>query len=384
MRRRDFFATSLILAAAPAADTQDDWQNVKRVVAIGDIHGDKDALAAVLKMSGIIDDQERWIGGNTHLLQIGDIPARGPQTRIAFDMLMRLEGEASSAGGKLHALIGNHDAGVIYGDLRNTLPQEYDEFRTPESEAKLLKALDQEIETRRREGRLPANPADIEAVKKLWLQEHPPGFVEHREAFSPSGHYGSWIRRHNSMVRINDTLFVHGGISPKYILRTRSALNETVRRELADPGHLLPGVVTDPLGPLRYRALVEEAGPALEPHVSKVLRTWGVRRMVIGHTVTQSAILPLFGSRVVDIDLGLCRFYGRPPACLILENGKADVLHRGTRIPLPDAKPSAQLEYLKAVEAADEKPSPVTKVIEKFQSQGGIEPFRPPSAAEHD
>ncbi len=383
MLRRDFLASSLILAA-PGPDTQDDWQNVPRVVAVGDVHGDKDALSAVLKMSGIIDEQEKWTGGNTHLVQIGDIPARGPQTRTAFDMLMRLESEASSAGGKLHALIGNHDAGVVYGDLRNTLPEEYEAFRTAESETKLQKALDQELESRRREGRLPANPADIEGVKKLWLQEHPPGFVEHREAFSPSGHYGSWIRRHNALVRINDTLFVHGGISPKYSLRSRSALNESIRRELADPGHLLPGVVTDPLGPLRYRALVEEAGPALDPHLTKVLRTWGVRRMVIGHTVTRSAILPLFGSRVVDIDVGLSRFYGRPPACLILENGKANVLHRGTRIPLPDAKPAAQLEYLKAVEAADKKPSPVTKLIEKFQSQGGIEPFTPPTAVERD
>src|SRR4051812_45976581 len=118
MRRRDFLAGSLVLAA-PAADTQDDWQNVQRVVAVGDVHGDKDAFVAVLKMIGVIDDQEHWIGGKTHLVQIGDIPARGPQTRLAFDTLMRLEKEASSAGGKLHALIGNHDAGVIYGDLRN-------------------------------------------------------------------------------------------------------------------------------------------------------------------------------------------------------------------------------------------------------------------------
>jgi hypothetical protein len=87
---------------------------------------------------------------------------------------------------------------------------------------------------------------------------------------------------------------------------------------------------------------------------------------VLGHTVTQSVILPLFGSRVVNIDLGLSRFYGRPPACLILENG-ARVLHRGTPIPLPDSSPGAQLAYLKAVEAADEKPSPVTALIEKLR-----------------
>ena len=105
-------------------------------------------------MAGIIDEQERWIAGKTHLVEIGDIPARGPQTRMAFDMIMRLEQEASSAGGKLHALIGNHDAGVIYGDLRNTLPEEYGEFRTADSEAKLQKALNDELERRRRSGEL--------------------------------------------------------------------------------------------------------------------------------------------------------------------------------------------------------------------------------------
>jgi hypothetical protein len=372
MRRRVFLGVGLggsLALAAPVPDSKDDWQKIARVVAVGDIHGDKDAFVAVLRMAGVIDEQERWIAGNTHVVQIGDIPARGPQTRAAFDFIIRLEKEAESAGGKVHAIIGNHDAGVIYGDLRNTLPEEYAEFRTVHSEERLLKALNDELELRRRQGRLPANSGEVDAFKKLWLAEHPAGFVEHREAFSQSGQYGSWIRRNNAVIRINDTLFLHGGISPKYASHTRSTVNQTVRRELANPDRLLPGMVTDPVGPLRYRGLVEEAGPDLEPHVSRVLRTWGVRRIVLGHTVTRSVILPLFGGRVVDIDLGLSRFYGRPPACLVLEHGSAVILHSGTQIPLPGPDPAAQLEYLRAVEAADKKPSPVTALIEKFRSK---------------
>jgi hypothetical protein len=377
MRRRTFLAGSLTVAA-PVTETQDGWQNVQRVVAVGDVHGDKDALAAVLRMADLIDEQERWIGGKTHLLQIGDMPGRGPQTRAAFDLMMRLEKEAASAAGKVHAIIGNHDAGVIYGDLRNTLPEEYAEFQTADSEAKLQKAANDEIESRRRAGRLPASTADVDAVRKLWLAQHPPGFVEHREAFSPSGHYGSWIRRNNAIVRINDTLFLHAGISPKYASRSRSELNGTIQRELADPGRLLPGVVTDPQGPLRYRGFVEEAGPALEAHLNEVLRTHGVRRIVVGHTVTRSVILPLFGSRVIDIDIGLSRFYGRPPACLILENGEAVVLHRRSRIALPNPKREALLEYLKAVELADERGSPVGTLVERLRSRGTLEPFTAP------
>src|SRR5215208_1542722 len=116
MRRRTFLIGNLLLAATPP-DTQDDWQGISRVVAVGDIHGDKDALVAVLRMAGIIDEEERWIAETTHLVQVGDVPGRGPQTRKAFDLIMRMEKEAASAGGKFHALIGNHDAGVIYGDL---------------------------------------------------------------------------------------------------------------------------------------------------------------------------------------------------------------------------------------------------------------------------
>jgi hypothetical protein len=74
------------LLAAPIApllraqSIPDDFPQVGRVVAVGDVHGDKDAFAAVLKMAGTIDAEERWTGGKTHLVQIGDIPARGPQT----------------------------------------------------------------------------------------------------------------------------------------------------------------------------------------------------------------------------------------------------------------------------------------------------------------
>ena len=76
--RRTFlaaFAGALFLRVQPA---QDDWQGIARVVAIGDVHGDKDALAAVLRMAGVMDANERWIGGTTHVVQVGDVPSRGP------------------------------------------------------------------------------------------------------------------------------------------------------------------------------------------------------------------------------------------------------------------------------------------------------------------
>ena len=110
---------ALLLAAAPANRAPEDvWTGIDRVVAIGDVHGDCDQLVALLRSAGLIDAQEKWCGGKTHLVQTGDLLDRGPDSRRAMDLLMRLEGEAISAGGELHLLIGNHEAMNLYGDLR--------------------------------------------------------------------------------------------------------------------------------------------------------------------------------------------------------------------------------------------------------------------------
>jgi hypothetical protein len=245
------------------------------------------------------------------------------------------------------------------GDLRNVLPEEYLAFREPGSEERIKQAYEQELESMRKAGRLPANDADMEYFKKSWFERHPPGFVEHREAFGPSGHYGSWIRKNSAVIRINDTLFVHGGISPKYAARKRADMNDTIRRELSDPERLLPGFATEIQGPVWYRGLAEEEeGGPYDAHVKRVLALHAVRRIVIGHTVTRSAIMPRFGGRVVNIDIGLSRFYGRPPACLVLERNESFVLHKGTKIPLPGPEPGGRSSYLKAVEAAEGQPLP--------------------------
>ena len=73
------------------------------------------------------------------------------------------------------------------------------------------------------------------AFKKEWESQHPFGYFEHRFAFGPNGKYGNWIVRRNSAVRIDDTLFMHGGISPKYISREIDEINQ-IRSDLADLG----------------------------------------------------------------------------------------------------------------------------------------------------
>jgi len=330
-----------------------DWQGVSRVIAIGDVHGDKDALMAVLRIAGLVDASDRWSGGTTHVVQIGDVPARGPQTRQALDLLMRLQQEALSAGGRVHALIGNHEAGIMRGDLRNVLPAEFEEFRTADSDTRVQAAYDREVAAMQRRGEWPAAATARDAFRAAWFERHPPGWVEHGEAFAPMGTYGSWILRNNAIVKINDTLFVHGGISPKYATTRPSTINDGIRRELAQLTSSPAPMAEEVASPLRYRGLAEDEDKAPDSHVERVLAAQRVRRIVIGHTVTRTAILPRYNARVVNVDIGLSRFYGRPPACLVLESPSAYVWHRHTKIPFPDPGTADATAYLRAVAAAD-------------------------------
>jgi len=50
---------------------------VPRIVVIGDIHGDWRAMIKALRISRVINKQLQWTGGNTHLVQVGDLLDRG-------------------------------------------------------------------------------------------------------------------------------------------------------------------------------------------------------------------------------------------------------------------------------------------------------------------
>jgi hypothetical protein len=93
------------LLCATAAFGSDTWTGVKRVVAIGDIHGDYDQFLELLVQTGLTNKKGGWTGGKAHLVQTGDIPDRGPDTRKIMDLVMRLEKQARKAGGQVHALM---------------------------------------------------------------------------------------------------------------------------------------------------------------------------------------------------------------------------------------------------------------------------------------
>ena len=74
-------AVLMLGAAAPAPfQAQWAWDHVARVVVMGDLHGDYAKFHDQLTQAGLINDKDQWSGGQTHLVQLGDVPDRAPDT----------------------------------------------------------------------------------------------------------------------------------------------------------------------------------------------------------------------------------------------------------------------------------------------------------------
>jgi len=285
-------ADSAPSAAAGAAATSppDVFAGVARVVAIGDIHGDFERLQQALRLCKLTDAQDQWIGGKTHLVQTGDVLDRGPDSKKAMDLLMALESSARKAGGAVHALIGNHEFMTMTGDLRYVSNGELAAF-----------------------GAGPRATAVGSA----------PGaeFPAYSAAFATTGKYGKWILTHNAVLKINDTLFMHGGLSPRYLNRKLRDINDSVRAELAGLRDYRTGVGADPEGPLWFRGLAESLQEQiLQAFLGELGRAQGSQRIVMGHTIQERGITLRAGDRLALIDVGMSRWtLGGAPSCLLLE-----------------------------------------------------------------
>jgi hypothetical protein len=351
-------------AAAPAQDTAVPavFTGVERIVAVGDVHGGYEEFVQVLQLAGVIDKKLNWAGGKTHLVQTGDVLDRGPDSRKVMDLLMKLEKQAPKKGGRAISLLGNHEVMNLVGDLRYVSAGEYAAFATEDSAA----IRDAGFE-------LLADPArkDDPAYRKAWDAEHPLGWVEHRQAFSLRGKYGKWLRERNAVVKIDDYLFVHGGIPPSLADSSIQAINDRIREELRSVEIVTGALSTAADGPLWYRGLALESEEAISGHVDLVLANFGVSHIVVGHTTMPGAVLPRLGGKVLLIDVGLSKAYGSRQACLVVERGTAVALHRGSPLKLPMNAPSeAVLAYLRSAAALDPTPSPLLRLIDA----GGYSP----------
>jgi hypothetical protein len=357
-----------ILAMSPLPQAHADassWSGVQRIVVFGDLHGEADKFEAMLRDAGLVDANGNWSGGQTHFVQLGDVEDRGPNSRAILDHLMRLEPQARHAGGYVHALIGNHEAMNFLGDLRYTSAGEFASYADRESPRRREEYYQRTIAYLRAHP-TPGQPPQVfdDAFRQQWEASHPLGYVEQRIAWAPNGVYGRWIAHHDAVIRINDMLFMHGGIGPTYPAAEREALNGAVQAALS--GHAQSGPLGDILenenGPLWYRGLAINAEAGELPNVDTLLQRFGVAHIILGHTKRAPLVLPRFGGKVVLTDIAVPSGTADPHAYLIVENGVFTAVYRGQRIPLGDMSDATRCAYLGQTATIDQGQGPVVNL----------------------
>lgn len=353
-----------------------------RIIAIGDIHGELDGFCRILKRAHVLDEQNHWIAGSTTLVQTGDVIDRGPKGREAMDLLMTLETEAASAGGRVVPLLGNHEVMNLLGDLRYVTPPNYAAFADNDSEKRRQAAY------REYSAWLASKSKSLAAIKQpifptsgeAWMAEHPPGFLEYREAFSLDGKYGKWIRQHDAVAQIEGIIFLHGGIAPALTSMSLERINSQVReeietfdktlRELQSRKIVLPfftlreialavqlqlveerSAQTPPdadfhnrlvhlldvsnwlcmrdEGPLWFRGYDAWSDEAGVEQISKILAPYHAGHIVVAHTVQKGPhIRNRFDGKVFLIDTGMVyKDKGGAPSALDIQAGKFTAIY---------------------------------------------------------
>lgn len=269
-------------APTPAPAAAPELAAPRRIVAIGDLHGDPEALERVLRMAGLVDDAGGWTGGEARLVVTGDMTDRGPDSKGVLARLRELE-----QAGKATVLLGNHEVMNLQGDWRYVSPEDLAGYGG-------------------------------EAARKA--------------AFS-SGTDATWLRGLDAVARVGDTVFVHGGVDARWARHGVAGLNALVHRALDAGGD--PAVL-GPDGPLWNRAYLLADPPQACAELETALAALGAARMVVGHTRQESGrIAERCDGRLYGIDTGLSRAYGGPhDAALELGSAGARALY-----PAADAAP---------------------------------------------
>ena len=348
-----------------------DWlvSDADRVVAIADVHGAYEAMVETLKKADVLDGELAWSAGATHLVIVGDILDRGPRSRDAMDLLMRLEVEAAAAGGKVQVLIGNHESMNLIGDLRYVSKAEYAAFASDETREERDRWF-AGYERRRAGGEA------TDVLREKFDRDYPAGFFALRQAFRPDGKYGEWLLTKSVIGVINGTAFVHGGLSPMVEELGLDGVNGDLKNELVeyvnalqvltdaevllptdshydtqtvlnaylpaldDTAAVLAAIATakrladselfDVDGPLWYRGNVACGGLIEEYRLTAALAAIGADRVVVGHTPTPNRrVLQRFDGRIIEIDTGMLNFYYKGSGnALVLEGDTVTVVNQ--------------------------------------------------------
>lgn len=280
-----------------------------RVVAVGDIHGDLTAARRTLKVAKLIDEADHWIGGNSALVQTGDILDRGDDERPLLEWLERLAVAAEQAGGSVYRLNGNHEIMNVAGDFRYVTERGFAAFADYA------------------QGPIPGPVGELPESQRGRAM-----------AFLPGGPWARRLAQYPVVLIVNDTIFTHGGLLPKHVEFGLVRYNQEISAWMRGTGKLSSTLAGDdaPFWVRTYGDAVTESDCGL---LDTVLDQLAVKRLVVGHTPQKGGITFACGERVARIDVGLASYYGNHAASALEIQGDTVKILTEKASPASTAKP---------------------------------------------
>ena len=242
----------------------------KNIVALSDIHGQYDLAIELLKNNKIIDSKLNWNFGKGHLVIVGDVFDRGDKVNEILWLIYKLEIQAKNKGGHVHFILGNHEYMILQNDLRY-INEKY------KLSSKLMG-------------------------------------LKYEELYNNQTILGRWLRSKSTIIKINDNVFVHGGVSKDFIIENGvdfDILNLIMRKHIDFPKQEMK--VMD-FYDLYYgqKSLIWYRGyfkryfdkykeNLTEKDISKILNLINSDHIVVGHC-SHNEIVQLYNNKVFGVD----------------------------------------------------------------------------------
>ena len=211
----------------------------RRIIVIGDIHGDFDAAVKCLVLGRCIAPIEppdikttenmdiffkslEWIGGDTHVVQLGDQidrvrPRSWDRNSISqtaapddegstleifylFWYINQLAQQSKPNPGAVHCIIGNHEIMNVEGDFSYVSSAEFNSFKNHLSSIYCLNS------------KYPYDSRTLKNIRNTRIKRGlPMGYRERLYAFSPTGLCANFMaQNYYTLLQIGNWLFCHG------------------------------------------------------------------------------------------------------------------------------------------------------------------------------
>eukprot|EP00184_Porphyridium_aerugineum_P001340 CAMPEP_0184698820 /NCGR_PEP_ID=MMETSP0313-20130426/5302_1 /TAXON_ID=2792 /ORGANISM="Porphyridium aerugineum, Strain SAG 1380-2" /LENGTH=568 /DNA_ID=CAMNT_0027157809 /DNA_START=131 /DNA_END=1837 /DNA_ORIENTATION=+ len=340
----------------------------RRMVVVGDLHGDYAHFLIVLETAKIIapyadqsstsqatnlaldnsrapvsvmPERINWIANDTVLIQIGDQLDRGDDERNILCLLLRLQDQARAQGGDVRVLLGNHEFMNLISDLRYVSQEGFTWFQQDRQD-ELADLLDR--------SKLEALPPNFK-MRLNFL----PWYARFRAiALRPGGPTSvKFLSKWNLVLMVDDILFVHGALTSDHLDLYRNSSTDSVQEHFileqmnADVRNYIlgnfslrhPSKNTDPMITAFSVFQLPNILSALSSPVwsrewsldtmtlskcselEALLNQVGARMMIVGHTIQPQGINSACHGKIWKVDTGISRVYGGRLECLEIRNG---------------------------------------------------------------